>query len=355
MLHRKSSDASGHHHTFGLSTGLVSELLMAAGISLGSSVADAAGTYCTDTAKLVYRACGFEKQDEYSLSLAKCLNESDKADRNECNTEASAARDEENALCKEQFLGRVAACKLLGEKRYDPPFEPQMFDTNFAHLTRPNPYFPLRIGNTWEYAGGTETSTLEVLNQTKLIDEVRCIVVRDLVYDKGILKEGTDDWYAQAKDGNVWYCGEEVKNYENFEGDEPRLPELVSIDGRFKADVDRDKPGIIFQARPTEGQVYVEEFSLGNAEDVTIILSANYSYGNDKELDRFVPARLAQLLCKNDCVVTENFSLLEPGVTGHKYYARGVGIFLETDPDTGEISQLINCNFDTRCRSLPHP
>jgi hypothetical protein len=40
---------------------------------------------------------------------------------------------------------------------------------------------------------------------------VRCIVVRDLVTKAGDLAEATDDWYAQAKDKNIWYCGEEIK------------------------------------------------------------------------------------------------------------------------------------------------
>jgi hypothetical protein len=91
---------------------------------------------------------------------------------------------------------------------------------------------------------------VRVLNETKAIAGVTCIVVRDQVFDDGDLIEDTDDWYAQAKDGNVFYCGEEVKDFGSFEGDNPRKPELVSIDGSFKAGRDGDKPGIIFQAFP---------------------------------------------------------------------------------------------------------
>jgi len=68
-----------------------------------------------------------------------------------------------------------------------------------------------------------------------------------------------------------------------------------------------------------------------------------------------VPRRLAQQLCNHDCVVTENISLLEPGVTERKYYAPGIGTFLETNPESGEISQLVGCNFDRRCGLLPRP
>src|SRR5262249_58089429 len=153
------------------------------------------------------------------------------------------------------------ACGSLGESRYDPDFDPEAFDDDFTHLTKPNPYFPLAIGSRWEYRGGSEVNTVEVLSHTKLIDDVTCIVVNDRVCDGGDLSEETDDWYAQAKDGNVWYCGEEVQNFESFDGDRPRKPELVSHDGSFKAGRDGDKPGIIFQAAPATGQVYLEEFS----------------------------------------------------------------------------------------------
>jgi hypothetical protein len=104
--------------------------------------------------------------------------------------------------------------------------------------------------------------------------------------------------------------------------------------------------------------VYLEEFSLGHAEDVTEILSTTYTFGKQAELDRGVPRQLANLFCSaGDCVVTRNFSLLEPGIFAHKYYARGIGVFLEVeiDPESSdvEISRLVSCNFDPRCASLP--
>ncbi|MGH9368668.1 MAG: hypothetical protein ACRD3M_13450, partial [Thermoanaerobaculia bacterium] len=148
---------------------------------------------------------------------------------------------------------------------------------------------------------------------------------------------------------------EEVKDFESFDGDDPRRPELVSIDGSFKAGVDRDKAGIIFLASPNPGDVYLEEFSLGNAEDVTQILSTTYAYGNDTELDRFVPEKLAKSLCSGDCVVTKNFSLLEPGIFARKYFAPGIGFFLEVNPDTGEVLALEACNFEPCLSKLPTP
>jgi hypothetical protein len=311
--------------------------------------------YCSTTAATLSAACGHEVKDDYLVAKAKCINVADANERRDCLTEAKAALDEGAQLCREQLQERRVACRVLGEARYDPRVEPSLFDSNFGNLSNPNPYFPLGIGNRWELRGGGELNIVEVTNETKLIEGVRCIVLRDLVYENGQLKEATDDWFAAARDGSTWYFGEEVKDYESFAGDAPLRPELVSIDGSFKHGRDRDKAGIIMPAAPRVGQAYLEEFSLGNAEDVSEILSVTYAYGSNAELDRFVPRELAQRMCPGNCVVTKNYSLLEPGIFALKYYARGIGFFLEIKPESGVAVQLTSCNFDPRCAGLPQP
>jgi hypothetical protein len=311
--------------------------------------------YCTATAKLLFNACGFETKDDWFVAKAKCINRNDARERSQCLSDARQARGEAGKHCREQREGRVAACAVLGEARYDPPFTPERFDSDFRQLSNPNPYFPLGIGHRWEFRGGGERNVIEVTSETKLIEGVTCVVLRDLVYDQGRLKEGTDDWYAAGRDGSTWYCGEEVKDYDSFDGDRPRLPELISISGSFKHGRNGDKAGIIMPARPRVGQTYLEEFSLGNAEDMSEILSVNYAYGANRTLDQLVPRDLALRLCNRDCVVTKNVSLLEPGAYALKYYARGIGFFLEIKPVEGQTLQLVECNFDARCVALPTP
>ncbi len=311
--------------------------------------------YCTATARLLSTACGYEAKDDLYVAKAKCINLSDARERGQCLLEARQTRSEASMACRRQLEWRRAACTVLGEARYDPPFEPRLFDSDFRALSNPNPYFPLGIGQRWEFLGGGERNVLEVTSETKLIEGVTCIVLRDLVYQDGRLKEATDDWFAAGRDGSTWYCGEEVKDFESFAGDLPSRPELVSTSGSFKHGRDGDKAGMIMPARPRAGQVYLEEFSLGNAEDVSEILATGYSYGLSPDLDRFVPRALALRLCSRDCVVTKNYSLLEPGVFALKYYARGIGFFLETKPATGTALQLVACNFDARCVGLPAP
>ena len=53
-------------------------------------------------------------------------------------------------------------------------------------------------------------------------------------------------------------------------------------------------------------------------------------FGNDAALDTLVPQALADHLCGAGCVVTREFSPLEPDVVEFKYYAPGIGVFLET-------------------------
>lgn len=308
--------------------------------------------FCSDTARALFAACKAGVADDTLVRKAVCINISDSATHDECRDRAKAEREEAIQLCQDQRDTRLAACESLGEGRYDPNTDPSRFDDP-RNPTNPNRYFPLTVGNRWEYRAGTETDVVEVVNETKLIAGVHCIVVRDHVSRDGFLAEATDDWYAPAKSGDTWYFGEEVMDLEVFDGDDPKRPELVSNDGSFKAGRNGDKPGIIFLASPNVGDVYVEEASLGNAEDVTEVLSTTYSYGNSSELDELVPPDLAALFCSaGDCVVTKNFSLLEPGIFARKYYAPGIGAFLEVEPDEAKAIRLVGCNFDSRCATL---
>jgi hypothetical protein len=313
------------------------------------------GMYCSTTAALIDRACRFEATDDFYKEAAICNNYSESEERIECQQAAAASRSETLESCSAQLTARRELCTEVGEGRYDPEFDDIDFETNFRNPSRINEYYPLRVGNKAELRGGGEVVKIEVLNKTKLIDEVQCVVVRDVVTVDGKLKEATDDWLAVERGGNVWYCGEEVKDYEFFEGDRPQAPQLVSRDGSFKAGVSGDKPGILFLGAPRVGKVYREEFSIGNAEDVSKVLSTTYSYGANPALDRFVPPALAQMLCARDCIVLLAFTPMDPGVVEHKYYARGIGLFLNVKPASGEIVQLTSCNYDPRCASLPQP
>lgn len=309
--------------------------------------------FCTKTANLQLAACRNEVEDDYFTESAVCIQISDTAERDECFDDANDSRKEGKKECGDQLEARKDLCDAIGEDRYDPDFEPDSFDSDFTNLTNPNPYYPLAIGNVWEYESDDGTGRVEVLNETKLIDGVTCIVVNDFV-DEGDAIEDTNDWIGQRTDGTVVYCGEEVKDYEFFLGDIPMLPELVSIDGSFKVGRDGAFPGTLFLASPSVGDTYRQEFSAGNAEDAATVLSTTYSFGNGQGLDDYVPEDLANTLCgdNSDCVVTAEYTPIEPGVLERKYYANGIGLFLEVNLETGAINQLVSCNFGGKCDDL---
>ena len=331
-------------------------VVLAIGISGPAAQADhRRGGACTETSSLMQSACRAEVRDDYYVESAKCVNESEFLERFECGFEARETYREDRGLCDEQFEARQSVCRALGQAPYDPRFESEDFETSLAALTHPNPYFPLAVGNQWVYDGDEEIR-IDVLDETKLIDDITCFVVRDVVTVDGRLVEDTDDWLAVSRiDGAIWYCGEEVKDYEYFDGDEPMLAELVSIDGSFKVERDGDRAGVFFPGYPVPGDVYRQEFSLGNAEDIGEVVSTSYGWGVDPELDQLVPQELAEHLCHNDCVVVAEYTPIEPEVFERKYFAPGIGFFLGTNPVDDESVQLVGCNFSALCQGLPDP
>ena len=147
-----------------------------------------------------------------------------------------------------------------------PPVDPADFTTRID-----NPYWPMRQGSRWIYRetdteGARQRVVVTVTRRTKLIaNGVRARVVRDVVTEKGIPVEVTDDYYAQDRAGNIWYLGEATTEYENGKP--------VSTAGSFEAGVDGAQAGIIMPAKPRVGLTYREEFYAGHAEDRARIVS----------------------------------------------------------------------------------
>ena len=250
--------------------------------------------YCTATALLQFAACENELRDDFFKASAICINLSEKQERNECSAEAYAATQEGNALCREQREARRELCEALGEDRYDPDFDPDDFDDDFTNL---NEFYPLAIGNTWEYEGGDETISVEVLDETKLIDGVTCIVVNDRVEDDGELVEDTDDWFGQRENGTVHYCGELVAGLRDLRGRRSR-GSRAGRDRRLVQGGTRRRP----VGHPHPGNA-------GRGPGLSPGVGARGRRGRRRgalhdlrlrqrpELDEFVPQELAELLC----------------------------------------------------------
>ena len=261
--------------------------------------------------------------DDFWIAIGNCNNLSNPNARAECKSAARVALNESREECDAQFEAREDLCEALGEAPYDPQINPAAFvnPADIGITIAPNPYFPLIRGRTRIYKSATQTVTVTVTDATKVILGVTCAVIHDVVEDNGEVIEDTKDWYAQDISGNVWYFGEIVQDFEDGE--------LVSIEGSFTAGVNGAKAGLIMKARLAVGDVYRQEFSLNNAEDVARVLSLTGS------------ARVPAARCNRTCLVTRDFTPLEPGVFERKYYAPGVGSILEVNPTTGKRLEIV--------------
>ena len=82
-----------------------------------------------------------------------------------------------------------------------------------------NRWWPMTPGSRWTYRetdgqGSTQRVQVTVTGQTRTISGVQARVVHDVVTEDGQLVQNTYDWYAQDDKGNVWYLGEDTKEYE---------------------------------------------------------------------------------------------------------------------------------------------
>jgi Ca2+-binding RTX toxin-like protein len=190
-----------------------------------------------------------------------------------------------------------------------------------------NPFMTLEPGATFvsESPDGSTIDNFEVTRDTKVVDGVTCVVVKDTTTVDGQLIEKTFDYFAQDKDGNVWYFGEAAKQYENGH--------LVGTEGSWQAGVNGADPGIIMEAHPQVGDQYNQENAPGIAQDHAEVLSLTESLA--------VPYGSFDHLLK-----TAETSLVEPGALEHKFYAAGVGELSAIDAVTGEVSQLVQIKVD---------
>jgi hypothetical protein len=186
-----------------------------------------------------------------------------------------------------------------------------------------NPYWPMPRGARWVYTSKQERIVVEVTNRKKRIAGVEALVLRDTVTQRGggEFVEVTDDWYAQDKEGNVWYLGEDTKEYKNGK--------VSSTKGSWEHGVDGAYAGVIMPAKPRPGMTYRQEYYKGEAEDAGKVLS----------VDAKVTVPFGSF---DNCVKTEDTTRLEPGVVEFKYYAPGVGHVLRTTKDGGGREELVS-------------
>lgn len=212
----------------------------------------------------------------------------------------------------------------LSNETYAPEINVEDFVSNVT-----NPYWTLTPGKKFVYEKeieeGTERIEVIVTNETKTVLGIKAMVVWDRVFLNDDLIEDTKDWYAQDKQGNVWYFGEDSK--EIVDG------KVVSTHGSWESGVNGAQPGIIMLANPKVGNKYRQEYLLGEAEDEGEIIA----------LDETVSTPYGNF---TGCLQTRDFTRLEPGVEAMKFYCKQIG-FLALEIEDGERVELINITMET--------
>lgn len=239
-----------------------------------------------------------------------------------------------SALLVLSVVSLIPAGRALAEP-VQPDFQPGNFVTG-APID--NPFFPLVPGTTFRYEGTAtdpeDNSTSHnvetdfVTFQTKVIGGVVARVVHNQVHTDGELTEDTSDYYAQDKSGNVWYLGEDTKEFElDDEGN------IINTDttGSWHAGVHGAKPGFIMPVDHTIGFEYFQE----NAPtDQAIDRATNVSVTEHITVPVGSFMNVLKVLEESD---------LEPGVKEFKFYAAGVGNILaheDVQPDGTPLNVL---------------
>ena len=203
-------------------------------------------------------------------------------------------------------------------------FNPSNFTTEIT-----NRYLTLTPGMKLVYetktASSTERTEILIPGETRVVKGVTTLVYRDRVWLDGALVEDTKDYLAQDRNGNVWYFGEDVNNYEDGQ--------VADHDGSWRAGQNGAQPGIWMKANPQVGDTYAQENYPGVAEDKAEVLSISETVT--------VPYGTFQ-----SCLKTYDTTPLDPDAREHKYYCPGVGAeILAVDLVSKERSELVSAEI----------
>jgi hypothetical protein len=205
------------------------------------------------------------------------------------------------------------------EETKAPPIVPEEFS---SEITK-NPYFLLPSGKKFVMEAKTEDGIerVEILipGWTKTIMGVETLVFWDRVTLDGELIEDTRDYLAQHENGDIWYFGENVDNYEDGM--------VTDHEGAWMGGERGAEPGIWLKADAKVGDKYRQEYLKGEAEDAAEVIGTAESVTTP--LGKF-----------SDCIKTLDWSPLFPE-KAHKFYCRETGtVTLEVDlagPENDEI------------------
>lgn len=211
----------------------------------------------------------------------------------------------------------LVACGGGGARRAAaPPLNPADFSARVDH-----PLFSLVAVRSESFEGtdrdpktGAVTRTRaekRVLDQTDTLAGVAVTALEVKEYEGDALVERTLDYFAQHRDGSVWYFGERIDEYEDGK--------VKGHSGQWLAGTRGARPGLYLPAAPTVGQEFAQEAAPGVAEDRSTVLATG--------AELTTPAGHF-----TGCLRVKDFDPRSKAVE-FKYYCPKVGIAREEEPN----------------------
>jgi hypothetical protein len=178
-----------------------------------------------------------------------------------------------------------------------------------------HPLVPLSSVPFTSFRGREEGTRIRVvsrvLKRKRRVAGVRVTIVAVREYEDGELVERTQDYFAEDRQGRVWYFGETVDDIEDGR--------VVGHEGQWFAGRDGALPGLFMPAKPRVGQRFEQERAPGVAEDRSKVVRLNVEVTTPAgEFDK--------------CIKTRDFAPLD-NATEFKFYCPGIGLVREQASD----------------------
>jgi hypothetical protein len=175
---------------------------------------------------------------------------------------------------------------------------------NFGAIIN-NPWHPLIPGTVMSYEGTKDdkpaTEVVTVTSKTKTIQDVKCIVVEDIMSLAGSPSDKTVSYFAQDMDGNVWTFGEDVHELDS-------KGNVVKTEG-WHAGIDGAAARVVMEAQPVKGHVFVNEYTNDHTEVLNLAKPVKVPFGSFK-----------------DSLLVKEWTPDEPDVIVNKYYEKDIGL-----------------------------
>jgi hypothetical protein len=170
-----------------------------------------------------------------------------------------------------------------------------------------HPFLPYASRRSAQLAGDDERVELAVLERTHVVGGVECTVLTETEFEDGELVEISYNYFAQDEQGNVYYFGEDVDDYEDGK--------IAGHGGAWLVGRNAREPCLFMPAVLEVGFHFKRENSPPHAEEFDLIerLDGTLEVGG---------RRFADLLVIVEGDKARRFD-------ERKYYARGIGLISE--------------------------